>query len=349
MEPQEKDAGYFYLNNQKMARLNTHREEVNEMVDTLANNVFTHSYLVDKFDVNNDLSPMEGIFNYNAKNESFGKDMEIQSTISVQSQTACQTSDSPKATSFSTNSIVSKIENVVNDSVSLNQSNDTFADTVYKTPNYKNKKRTSVKYMTKHSTVDLELHEQQMQQKYGVKLSVRKDVVFKTLFRALKRFYTEAFLIRFTLDKKESSSSYLHKINHFCIETFSTHLEAMHSWGVTFEQIEKFISIVVSPNHIKDSLKDSTEKVLYKDYYSCLYQYSHKKLRNMLLSPVCGYLFTDFITSGNLTRFISSCSTMSQNPETYQKAGANFISIALGRDKKGNRPAVLPAPKVILI
>ena len=63
MEPQEKDAGYFYLNNQKMARLNTHREEVNETVDTLANNVITHSDLLDKLDVNNDLSLMEGIFN----------------------------------------------------------------------------------------------------------------------------------------------------------------------------------------------------------------------------------------------------------------------------------------------
>lgn len=349
MEPQEKDAGYFYLNNQKMARLNTHREEVNELVDTLANNVFTHSYLVDKFDVNNDLTPIDGIFNYNAKTDSFGKDMEVQSTTSLQSQTAYQTSDSPKATSFSTTSVVSKNENAMGNSASLSQSNETFAETVYKTPNYKNKRRTSVKYMTKHSTVDLELHEQQMQQKYGVKLSVRKDVVFKTLFRALKRFYTEAFLRRFTLDKKESSSSYLHKINHFCIETFSTHLEAMHGWGVTFEQVEKFISIVVSPNHIKDSLKDSTEKALYKEYYSCLYQYSHKKLRNMLLSPVCGYLFTDFITSGNLTRFISSCSTMSQNPETYQKAGANFISMALGKDKKGSRPAVFSASKAILI
>lgn len=205
---------------------------------------------------------------------------------------------------------------------------------IYKTPNYKNKKRSTLKYMTKHSTSNIQQHEAKMEQKYGVKLSVRKDVVNKTLFRALKRYYTEAFLNKFTLCKKEATSSYLTKINQFCIETFSTHLERMTTWGITFEEVEKFISMIVSPNHIKNSLKDDADLIMYKDYYSCLYQYSHKKLANMLLSPVCGYLFTDFINSDNFTPFINSCPTMSQHPDAYLKTGTNFISIIMGMDKK---------------
>lgn len=216
------------------------------------------------------------------------------------------------------------------DTVKLNN------EILYKTPNYKGKKKSSSNYMTKHNTSDIKGHEALMKKKYGVKLSVRKDVVNKTLFRALKRFYTEKFMEIFSLSKKESSESYMLKIRSFCIIILESKMESLEKNNLTFEQIEKFLSIVISPNHVKNLL-DSEDLALHKEFYSCLYQYSHKRLAKMLMSPVCGYLFTDFVISGNLTQFITACPTMSQNFETYEIASRNFLLIIMGKDKKANK------------
>ena len=205
--------------------------------------------------------------------------------------------------------------------------------TVYKTPNYK-KAKTNAKYETKHQTEDISQHENKMEQKYGTKLSIRKDVVNKTLFRALKRYYTELFLKNYDLDTKESSQSYLHKIKEFSYRLFLNRVEELCFLGLTIDRVEKFLAIVISPNHVKPTLKDPEDIALHKEYYSCIYQYSHKKLAKMLLNPVCGHLFTDFVNSGNLTKFISTCSTMSQNFDVYDKAGKSFLEIIKGKTKK---------------
>jgi hypothetical protein len=236
--------------------------------------------------------------------------------------------DSPKLHHHSSTSIASK------DDVAAEPKLEAEIKEVYKTPNYKNKKRTSTFYMTKHGAFDQSSHDELMKKKYGVKLSVRKDVVNKTLFRALKRFYTDKFESVFYLDKKESTTSYISKIHHFVQDCFNSRVTELENWGITVHEIEKLMQIIVSPNHIKSALFEESDLVLYKDYYSCIYQYSHKKLANMLLRPVCGYLFADFINSGNLTAFIHRCSTMSLNPGVYEKAGANFMNILLGKDKK---------------
>lgn len=179
--------------------------------------------------------------------------------------------------------------------------------------------------MTKHSTSNIKLHEERMKQKYGVNLSTRKDVVNKTLFRSLKRFHTEKFLSMFELGKKETAESYLEKVSQFCSEVFGEKLSELDSWGISLRAIEKFIAVMVSPNHIKNALDDESDATLYKDYYSCLYQYSHKKLANMLQNRVCGFLFHHFVLDGHISNFISNCSTMSQHPEVYRKASLSFV------------------------
>ena len=100
----------------------------------------------------------------------------------------------------------------------------------------------------------------------------------------------------------------------------------MKNFDVTIEEIVKFVAIMVSPNHIKNSLNDESDANLYKDYYSWLYQYSHKKLANMLQNRVCSFLFSVFINDGHLANFIINWSTMSQHPDIYHKASKNFLS-----------------------
>ena len=153
----------------------------------------------------------------------------------------------------------------------------------------------------------------------------------------------------FSLSKKESSESYMNKVKTFCKVTFEGKLENIYANNLTYEQIEKFMTIVISPNHVKSLLVEPEDLSLHKEYYSCLYQYSHKKLAKMLLNPVCGYLFTDFILSGNLTQFISTCSTMSQNPETYEIASQSFLLIIMGKDKKALKAAGLTSSSLSMI
>lgn len=321
-----------------MAKLNEPKED--DCIDFGATGLkasFDHSYLVSKFDQTINFSPKKDI----SKEKQFKKnsisDIEFNSTAlekvshmekGTQHYDSFDYADSPKIHHLSSTSIASK------DDVADEPKFEAEAKEVYKTPNYKNKKRTSTVYMTKHGAQDQSSHDELMKKKYGMKLSVRKDVVNKTLFRALKRFYTEKFESIYSLDKKESSTSYKSKIHQFVEVYFKSRETELNNWDITIQEIEKLMLIIVSPNHIKSALVEESDLVLYKDYYSCIYQYSHKKLANMLLRPVCGYLFADFINSGNLTAFIHRCSTMSLNPGVYEKAGANFMNILLGKDKK---------------
>jgi hypothetical protein len=204
---------------------------------------------------------------------------------------------------------------------------------VYKTPNYKNKKKSSMKYMTKHSTANIKQHEEQMKQKYGVSLSERKDVVSKTLFRSLKRFHNESFLEKYELGK-ETTEAYLEKIHQYCSNCFENKESELDYWGITLKDVERFVAIMVSPNHIKNDLKDESDAILYKEYYSCLYQYSHKKLAKMLQNRACGFLFNMFVQDGHLSKFISNCSTMSQHSEVYHKAGLGFVTSPFNYDLK---------------
>jgi hypothetical protein len=270
------------------------------------------------------------------------RDVDIQSLEGNFSHSDPEESDKASMFGFNEVQALEKIAQSVEKFPDLTNYSDHSASdskSVYKAPNYKNKKKSNAKYTTKHGTFDIKEHEDLMEQKYGVKLSIRRDVVNKTLFRSLKRFYTDKFNEFYVITKKDSTATYMEKIHHFTFINFSQKAEDLNSKGLTIEQVEKFMSIVISPNHVKSALTDITDINLHKDYYSCLYQYSHKKLANMLLSPVCGYLFTDFINSRNLTNFISTCSTMSQNPEAYEKAGTNFLQIIMGMDKKAVKAA----------
>jgi len=202
---------------------------------------------------------------------------------------------------------------------------------IYKTPNYKQKKRSEVKIMNKRKADNIKQHDEAMKEKYGVKLSTRKDVVSKTLLRSLKRYYTELFFESYDLGKKESAESYLYKINEFSEKVLNCKMAELRQWGITMEEATKFISMMVSPSHIKTSLTEELDIALYSDFYSCLYQYSHKKLAYMLSNKVCGFLFHEFVNDGHLAAFITACPTMSQNASTYEKMGTNFVKTILNR------------------
>lgn len=198
---------------------------------------------------------------------------------------------------------------------------------LYKTPNYK-KKSTAMKYTTKHNA-DKEVLKNIQIKKYGKNLKTRKDVVSKTLLRSLKRFYTDVFSEKYQLGKKDSAEDYLEKVSAFCNDTFESKRGDMQTWGISMLDVINFVAIMVSPNHIKQVLKEDTDLKLYQDFYSCLYQYSHKKLANMLKNKVCGFLFYGFVAGGHLASFIPKCSTMSQYPETYKDMASNFIETIL--------------------
>jgi len=329
-----RDLSDFNLGQQKLIRKVGFRDCHVDFSINQDKPTFVNSYLVSMFKENDDKANASNEAQFDFKGKSIFQDMEGQSTNGQNSNSVSPNSDRDHQEGKDENTTIDlastpKSHPKLPTNVILNlqsAENSTPVEKIYKTPNYKNKKRSALKYVTKHSTTDLSGHEELMAQKYGVKLSVRKDVVNKTLFRALKRFYTEKFLSVFTLDKKESSTSYLDKIRLFCSQIFTCQIEQMQLWNITYEEMEKFISIVVSPNHIKNVLKEKTDLVLYKDYYSCLYQYSHKKLANMLSRPVCGYLFTNFINSEDFITFIRSCNTMGQNVDVYVKAGDEFVS-----------------------
>jgi len=181
-----------------------------------------------------------------------------------------------------------------------------------------------MKYTTKHNAEKEALKDIQIK-KYGKNLKTRKDVVSKTLLRSLKRFYTDVFSEQYQLGKKDSAEDYLEKVSEFCNHTFESKRGDMQTWGISMLDVINLIAIMVSPTHIKQVLKEDTDLKLYQDFYSCLYQYSHKKLANMLKNKVCGFLFYGFVAGGHPASFIPKCSTMTEWSITISAGTIGFV------------------------
>jgi hypothetical protein len=160
-------------------------------------------------------------------------------------------------------------------------------------------------------------------------LSGRKDVVYKTLLRSVKRFYSTEFEIRTeysTLTKSKQEKQWLKIIDKFTREIFAEYItpektqngeEKETIKGVEFEQISGFMLSLIIPSFIKRNLKNTDTFKTYDTFYEWLYRYSHKRLEAALAIPEVACVFTIFMEGPIFENLLANDVTLSKNQEAY--------------------------------
>lgn len=178
-------------------------------------------------------------------------------------------------------------------------------------------------------------------------LSLRKDVVYKTLIRSVKRYLTEKWDLTidsfWTKREKEISffdqidklfkSEYLHKFDKnesnrplkvIIHDRNFMRVDASNVFNP--ENLKVYLSLIVIPELIKPYLKNQKRRCQHKLIYDWLYKYSHKKLDKLLESEFFSYIFKEYVNWGAFGEMVSSDETLSKHKDTYQHAWEYFIS-----------------------
>jgi len=177
--------------------------------------------------------------------------------------------------------------------------------------------------------------------------SLRKDVVYKTLIRSLKRFLTEKCNpeIPSFWTKEQKETAHFEQIeilfDKYYSDAFNENsknrslkviihdrefmrLDASNKFDP--ENLKIYLCLLVFPEMIKAYLKNQKRRCQQKLIYDCLYKYSHKKLDKLLQSEFFTFLFKDYVKSGSFHKMMNSDETLRKHKDTYQQASEYFLS-----------------------
>lgn len=158
----------------------------------------------------------------------------------------------------------------------------------------------------------------------------RKDVVQKTIFRALRKEYEHFFHL--FLNFKEYPANY-------GIDQFRTYLsefvEYIMEWEDQdeleirfgeFKHLSFIIGLMVDFCKVKKFDKSGQERDLSNQFYDSLYKYSHTKFEKLLEIPEVKFLFNKMLDDSYIDTFIARHDTLSKNVEDYKKCAKSILS-----------------------
>ena len=170
-------------------------------------------------------------------------------------------------------------------------------------------------------------------------LSGRKDVVYKTLLRSVKRYYSTEFETRTeyaTLTKSKQEKRCLKIIDRFTRNIFADYLTSEQNAegetkekikGIDFDLISAFVLALIIPSYVKRNMKHTETFKTYDTFYEWLYRYSHKRLEAALAIPAVAWVFKIFLDGSTFENLLLNDSTLSKDQEAYLAAKNEFIDI----------------------
>lgn len=154
-------------------------------------------------------------------------------------------------------------------------------------------------------------------------LSQRRDVLFKTIIRDMRKFYIDHFneSTRYIRKKRyKTASYYIQEIRKYITETMGIAEEH-------FEGLDIFLAAMVYPKHLKQSsdglttIEKEQGEVATKMIHGALYSFSLTKLFKLMKVPQISSLFKFYFqTAVKSGHRIQENSTMSKHPQLYHKA-----------------------------
>jgi len=169
-------------------------------------------------------------------------------------------------------------------------------------------------------------------------LSGRKDVVYKTLLRSVKRYYSSEFESRTeyqTLTKSKQDKKCGKIIDKFTREMFTGQLtscsegesEKLTINGVEFSEVASFILALIIPSYVKRNCRNTPTYTIYDTFYECLYRYSHKRLESALAISSIACVFKIFLEGPVFENLLQNDGTLSKNREAFESAKVEFLDI----------------------
>lgn len=156
-------------------------------------------------------------------------------------------------------------------------------------------------------------------------LSKRGDVVNKTILRAMKRYYFTEFdsMFSFTsMSDKEKFANFQLLIRKFVTQ------EMKATRTLTEEEQEEailFFGSMISHVHMRRGITVSKMRTQVNFVHKCLYNYSHKKLSQLMQQGGFKFILDDFVNFDGIEVVLNSEETMLKQPELYREACRDLL------------------------
>lgn len=194
--------------------------------------------------------------------------------------------------------------------------------------------------------------DEESESKSRLGLSGRKDVVYKTLLRSVKRYYSSEFESRTEyngLTKSKQEKRCMKIIERFTRDIFAEHMRSEKAEddqqkeyvsGIDFNDICSFILALIIPSYVKRNCRFTPTYTVYDTFYECLYRYSHKRLEAALAIDSVACVFKIFLEGPVFENLLDNDGTLSKNREAFESAKQEFLEII---SKRGTEeyPAVI--------
>lgn len=150
----------------------------------------------------------------------------------------------------------------------------------------------------------------------------RQDVLNKTMLRSLKKFLTKEFY-KFSelksLPYKERTKKFFEELDSFTSAKYRSVKEDPSAFNFSYEDISYYTGIIIWPEIMKKKFKAQHKFIKFnKNFYECVYRYSHIKLSKMFCDDVLKYMFEDYIGSGCVYQMIQEDETLRKNEDLYK-------------------------------
>jgi hypothetical protein len=159
-------------------------------------------------------------------------------------------------------------------------------------------------------------------------LSKRGDVVNKTILRAMKRYYFTEFdsMFNFTsMSDKEKFANFQLLIRKFVTQ------EMKATRNLTEEEQEEailFFGSMISHVHMRRGITVSKMRTQVNFVHKCLYNYSHKKLSQLMQQGGFKFILDDFVNFDGIEVVLNSEETMLKQPDLYRDACQELLLTA---------------------
>ena len=163
----------------------------------------------------------------------------------------------------------------------------------------------------------------------NVDLSKRQDVLNKSLLRTLKKYFTSKFNQETnyaSLKSYQKKSKFLDMwVDFVDCHYGSKTAEAASEFGITYDDIYRYIAIMINPELAKKRMRNKKHIRFLKLYYEVLYNYSSKKLILLFNDQVLHYLFDDLKKQGAMHQMIHTDATLVKNKDEYMRTLDEFM------------------------
>ena len=156
-------------------------------------------------------------------------------------------------------------------------------------------------------------------------LSVRPDVVHKTILRSMKRYYYtefETFTGFAAMPDKQRYAEFQQLIRKYVMAEFKS-LD-----GLSEQQIEDtifFFGSLISHVHMRRGIKVSKQRTQVNFVHKCLYNYSSQKLAQLMAFEGFEHVIRDFVQFGGIAVVVQGEETLAKNQDVYKAAAEDLL------------------------